>query len=152
MIIRPAIANDAERISYLIRRNTKRVEDNGYSPAQIKAWSNQNTVAAIRHKIKTTYLFCAFINDRLVGTGGLDKNMLCTMYVSYSKRGQGIGQNLLKHIEEHARKSNIKELILTATPNGKGFYLRNGFKPYGKIELVFEGVKFMETKMRKSLR
>lgn len=151
MIIRRANINDASRVSYLIRRNIEKVEDNGFSLAQKKAWSNQNRAPSQKEKIKTIELFCALINNRLVGTIGLDKNMICSMYVSYSKRGQGIGQNLLNYIENHCKKNNINELILTASPNGNGFYLKNGFTPYGDIELVHENIKFMETKMRKTL-
>lgn len=151
MNIRRAHIKDAKKISYLIRKNAEMVEANGYNNAQKKTWADQNKRKSIEEKIKTFPIFCAFQKEQLVGTIGLNKNMLCGMYISYSKRGQGIGNKLVSYLESYAKKKNVRELVLTASPNGYGFYLKNGFKPYGKIELQFDGVKFIETKMKKKL-
>lgn len=135
----------------MIRKNAERVEENNYSFLQRKAWKNQNKPKAIINRLEKRIIFCAFQNDKMIGTIGLEGNLLCGMYISPSKRGKGIGQKLLNHLEKYAREIKITELKLTASPNGYGFYLKNAFKPYGKIELEFEGVKFIETKMRKNI-
>lgn len=152
MIIIPAENKYAKRISYLIRKNAERVDENGYTPIQKKAWSDQNKPKAIIEQIKARKMFCAIQNNKLVGTIGIENNKVSGLYINYAKRGQGIGDKLLNHIERVAKQEKINELILTASPNGYGFYLKNGYESYGKIELNFRGVKFIETKMRKKLK
>ncbi|MEY2344101.1 GNAT family N-acetyltransferase [Proteus mirabilis] len=36
--------------------------------------------------------------------------------------GQGIGKTLYERAVEHARKMNVKELVLDADPNAENFY------------------------------
>ena len=152
MIIRRANINDAKRISYLIRQNTLRVNENGYTKAKREAWSNQNKPKSIKEQLKRREFYCAIEHGKLVGTVALENNLVCGMYVSSSKRGKGLGQKLLSHIENVARQKNLKELILTATPSGYGFYKKNGYKTYGKTVHKYEGQKFPEPKMRKKLQ
>lgn len=151
MIIRKANINDAKRISYLIRQNTLHVNENGYSLDKRKAWSKQNKPKAIKEQLQRRDFYCAFKQNRLIGTVALEGNLVCGMYVSYSKRGKGLGQKLLEYIEKVARQKNLKELILTATPNGYGFYKKNGYKVYGKTVHHYEGQNFPEPKMSKTL-
>jgi len=152
LIIRKANINDAKRLSYLIRKNAQLVEENGYTGDQRKAWGDQNKPKAIEQSLERRTVFCAFENNKMIGTIGLENEMLCGMYISYSKRGKDVGQKLISYLENYAQRKKINELKLTASPNGYGFYLKNGYEPYGEIELIFNGVKFMETKMKKRLK
>lgn len=149
--IRPAKQSDVRRLSYLIRNNIERVKDNHFSPIQHATWSAQNKPKAIEERRKTRNIFCAFEHHKMVGTIALKENLLCGMYVSYSQRGKGIGQKLIHYLENYAQKKGIEELILTASPNGYGFYLKNGYRAYGPVTIVFEGIEFPETKMKKKL-
>lgn len=149
--IRKATIHDASKISYLIRKNASKVKENNYTPDQMFTWKNDNTIKRIKKKLEQRIIFCAFKNGKLVGTIGLENNYLVGLYISYSKRGQGIGYQLLIFLEDYAKQKNIKELHLTATPNGYGFYLKYGYQSQGKIELYYDGVKFIETKMKKIL-
>lgn len=150
--IRKATIDDARKISYLIRKNADQVKENNYTPEQLVAWKNDNTLKAIKNKLTKRTIFSAFENGKLVGTIGLEDNYLVGLYISYSKRGQGLGYRLLVFLENYAKKKNINELHLTATPNGYGFYLKYGYEPQGKIDLYYGGVKFIETKMKKILK
>ena len=151
MIIRKANISDAKRLSYLIRKNIERVEENEYTPIQRQTWSDQNKPRLVRERLMKRETFCAFLNKQLAGTIALDGNLICGMSVSYTKRGTGIGQQLLNYIENYAGKKALKELILTASPNGYGFYLKNGYQVYGKMEHHYNGVRFPELKMKKKL-
>ena len=151
MIIKLAEVDDADKISLLIRKNAELVDANGYTALQRAAWSAQNKPNAIRQQITKRTVFCAFQERELIGTIALQDNLLCGMYASHTKRGLGIGLKLLKHLERHAREKGISELILTATPNGYGFYLKHGFLPYGITTLEYDGIKFPEIKMKKKL-
>jgi len=152
MNIRRATINDARRISYLVQKNADHVLENKYTPGQLAAWKNNNTQHAIKQKIEQRTIFCAFENDKMVGTIGLEDNYLVGLYISYSQRGKGLGHRLLVFLEDYARRNGIEELHLTATPNGYGFYLKYGYMPQGKVDLYYDGIKFIETKMKKKLR
>lgn len=151
MIIREATSKDIKRLSYLIRKNIENVHENRYSPIQISTWSAQNLPHKLKEKLKIRKTFCAFEHNKMMGTISIEENLVCGMYVSYSQRGRGIGQMLLHHIEKYASKAGIKELILTASPNGYGFYLKNGYKPNGPVTIEFEGIPYPETNMKKTL-
>lgn len=151
MQIRKATTNDARKISNLIRKNADNVLSKKYSQEQLVAWKNKNTTKGIIDNLKDRTTFVAFQNGKLVGTIGLEGNYLVGLYISYHKLRQGIGFCLLEYLENYAKKKKIKELHLTATPYGYGFYLKYGYKPYGKVDLYYGGIKFIETKMTKKL-
>lgn len=151
MTIRKATIDDAKRISYLIRKNADHVLAKDYSEEQLIAWKRQQTIASIRKRMSERTIFCAFQSNKLVGTVGLEGNNLVGLYISYLKRGQGLGYKLLTYIENYAKKNNINQLYLTSTPNGYGFYLKNGYEPLEKATLYYNNVAFIETKMTKNI-
>lgn len=149
--IRKAQLGDARRISYLIQKNAEKVTQNNYSAAQIRAWKKANTPKAIEQKLKERIVFCAFQGNQLVGTIGLIENEIVGLYVSYSKRGYGIGGKLLRYLENYVRTKHILELELTATPAGLPFYAHHGYIPHESVIVTIHGVDFPETKMKKQL-
>jgi len=151
MEIKKATRSDVRRISYLIQKNTEKVEENNYSDEQKRAWKKSNTSKAIEKSLKHRIIFCGFIQNKLVGTIGLQKNEIVGLYVSYSKRGLGIGWKLLNYLEDYVRSRNMKYLILNSTPSAIKFYKQNGYEVLGSNIIKIIGVNFEETKMKKEL-
>ena len=151
MKIQKADSFDAKRISYLIIKNTEKVLENNYNSEQIRVWKEYNSPKSIKEQLLSRVIFCAYENERLVGTIGLLKNEVVGLYVSYAKRGKGLGKTLLDHLETYAKSKNFKELVLTSTPSAEKFYLKNGYQPIGKVVINIEGIAFKETKMIKQL-
>ena len=149
MEIRKATPNDARRISYLIQKNTERVVENGYSQAQIEVWKRFNAPSGIRQQMEKRILFCAFENQKLVGTIGLQDNEVVGLYVSYSQRKKGIGGILLDYLERYARNQKIEKLTLSATPSARRFYEKRGFISLKPVVVNILGVYFFETEMCK---
>ena len=77
--------------------------------------------------------------------------MILGFYVSYSIRGKGIGTGLLNHLEDHARKNNIKQLQLTSTPSAVKFYSSKGYVAKENVVLAIYGIDYPEVKMEKIL-
>lgn len=73
---------------------------------------------------KNNEKYCGFVqlkfNDN-AGQGELEK-----LFVAPSFIGQGIGKTLYERAVEHARKMNVKELVLDADPNAENFYKKMG--------------------------
>ena len=133
MQIRKATSNDIYRISYLIKKNAEHVKENNYSAEQKTAWIKYNTPKQIELSLKKRITFCTFINNKMVGTIGLENGKVAGLYVSYSKTGMGIGKKLLLHLEKYAREINLKKIFLEATPVGEMFYQKNGYETVGKV-------------------
>jgi len=151
MQIKEANINDVRKISYLIKKNTDKVKENNYTNEQITVWKNYNSPAAIKKSLFERKIFCAFQNDKLVGTIGLEENEVVGLYVSFNKRGQGIGRALLRHLEEYANNRNIQELTLCATPSALNFYKNNGYEVEKEVVVKISGVAFYETRMTKKI-
>jgi N-acetylglutamate synthase-like GNAT family acetyltransferase len=151
ILIRQATKADAARISYLIRNNTDKVLSNPYNESQKKVWKAANTPGAIRKQLAQRTIFCAFINDKMVGTIGLDQDTLVGLYVSHTQLGKGIAKALFLHLENYAKEQGLKNLRLLSTPSGKGFYQKMGFEAIGERDTIVSGIVFPETEMNKKL-
>ncbi len=152
IFIRASTEQDLLPISELIKANTESVIENGYSDLQKEIWIKSNTPEKLAIKRRERKIFCGEIANELVGVIGLKKNEVMGLYVNPKKRGLGIGRQLLEHVEEYARTQRIKELTLTSTPSGKGFYEKAGYKSKGAVLVEIEGVAFRETAMKKEIK
>jgi len=148
--IRKATYKDVNRISYLIQKNTDE-NPNNYTKIQLNNWKKHNTPANIKKQLKTREVFCAFENNKLIGTIALVDNEIMGFYVSFSKRGNGIGAKLLKFIEEEAKQKNIKTLYLTATLSAELFYKSKGFQKTKDNLVNLNGINYNEVDMQKEL-
>lgn len=151
MHIRKATVKDAERIKHLIIKNVFSEEEYPYTTDQLDAWKKAKTVSSIRKDISNNIIFCAFQNNKLIGTIGLKGDSIFGLYISYHKRRKGIGYKLLCYIESYAIIKGLKKIKLISTLSGYDFYLKNGYKPKGQIKNYYSGIEFIETKMIKEL-
>lgn len=149
--IRKAQAQDARRISDLIRNNLEQLNLNNYSEAQVNTWTAANSPAKILNQLKRRSLFCAFEHNKMVGTIGLDAEMVVGLYVAYTHTGKGVGAKLLRYLEDYAREQGILKLELLSTPSGKGFYQKHGFKSIRKEITLVGDIEYLETFMEKYL-
>lgn len=83
--------------------------------------------------------FLAFDNDKLIGgaIGFVQYNwyFLDLLYVDEEYRGQDVGTNLIKQIEEFAEKENLTGVRMgTWDFQARGFYEKNGYTVYGEIK------------------
>jgi GNAT superfamily N-acetyltransferase len=80
-------------------------------------------------------LMAAYLNQRLIGVGGLSVDpygdtstaRLRRVYVAASSRGQHVGQTLVKALVAHAALHFQKVRLSTDTSEGDAFYLHCGF-------------------------
>ena len=150
MEIREATIHDARRISYLINKITES-NPNQYTTEQIKAWQKYNAPSQIKKQIRDRKVFCAFKNNKLIGTIALKNDEVVGFNVSYSFRGRGIGSILLSYLEVYAKQNHIKKLYLTSTSSALKFYLSKGYIASGAINFSIFGIDFPEVKMQKEL-
>ena len=102
-------------------------------------WLRKNTPADIKIPGTKTSNFLAFDDDKLIGgaIGFVEYNwyFLDLLYIDKEYRNQDIGTNLLKQIEEFARKERLTGIRMeTWDFQARGFYEKNGYTVFGEIE------------------
>lgn len=99
--------------------------------------------------------FYAFDGENLIGGAvgfvKYDWYYLDLLYVEESYRKHGIGSQLIKKIEDFANKSKLTGIRLeTWDFQAKGFYEKNGYVVFGKIENCPPGIT--EYHLKKELK
>lgn len=102
-------------------------------------WLRNNTPADIKISDMINSNFLAFDNDKLMGgaIGFVQYNwyFLDLLYIDEEYRGQDIGTNLLKQIEEFARRENLTGVRMeTWDFQARGFYEKNGYEVFAEIK------------------
>ena len=81
--------------------------------------------------------FLIEFDDKPVGTArlrwlGKTKCKIERMAILKPYRKNGFGMELVKFIEDYAKRHNVRELHLNSQIHAKEFYGKLGFKPHGK--------------------
>ncbi|EJY1765004.1 TPA: GNAT family N-acetyltransferase [Klebsiella oxytoca] len=106
-----------------------------YSDEVISAWTSDLMPDGFR-ELMTKEFFCIGQDDegKIIATALLDvaTNTLKAFYVLPELQGKGIGTRFLSALLDEARKSGMKFLELSSTPNARFFYASRGFVLIGE--------------------
>jgi GNAT superfamily N-acetyltransferase len=150
--IRPAIDDDAERLSHMICENAQAILSPHYNNEQWTIFIKYYSPEVMCEKINTQYVFCAELNTQIVGTIALDKDFVVGFYTRLHYLNQGIGKKMMKHLEDFALVKGLHTIQLAASPEGLSFYYKNGWEKVKDITIEHFGVGFEETLMVKKLK
>ena len=67
-------------------------------------------------------------DEKVVGTGRLNKNAITTLYLDPKHHKKGIGTLMLNHLLKKAKKQGKKSVHLDSLLQATDFYKKNGFK------------------------
>jgi N-acetylglutamate synthase-like GNAT family acetyltransferase len=127
--IRPATDADAEAISALIRRTVQVSNAADYDAATIAAICKNFTPALVLEKMATRDVFVAHTPDGdLCGTISLGNGKLHSLFVDPDRQRNGIGRRLVAYLEQHARRSGLRELQLSSSLTARPFYAQLGYQ------------------------
>ncbi|WP_343744348.1 GNAT family N-acetyltransferase [Chitinophaga sp.] len=149
--IREASIADAQQLSDLITENANALLKPHYSPEQWEIFIRYYSEQTMIEKINQQVMFCAEANGHIVGTIALDNDLVVGFYTRLQQVNQGIGKQLMSHLENYARAHGIKALQLAASPAGLAFYHKNGWQKVKDFTVYHYGVGFEETLMIKTL-
>ena len=90
-------------------------------------------------------------NDNIIAVGRLHHNNSNESQIRYfavdkNFRRQGIGSYLMEDLEDIAKKSRRKEIILNARENAVNFYKSIGYKIIQKSYILFDKIQHYEMK------
>lgn len=125
-----------------------------YSKEVIQIWAEGLQPDKYVEAIRSNEFFVAQENGAIVGFGELNQadGEIQGLYVSPEVAGRGVGQKLLKTLEERARAFQLRSLHLTSSLNAVSFYERAGFKSLGEMtKTLSPGVERVSVRMFKEL-
>ncbi|MBC9911546.1 GNAT family N-acetyltransferase [Chitinophaga varians] len=151
IIIRAASPLDSKQLSDLICENAEALLKPHYSREQWDIFIKYYSEQTMAEKIRQQTIFCAEANGEMVGTVALDGDFVVGFYTRLQQVNQGIGKQLMSHLENYARTRGIETLQLAASPAGLAFYYKNGWEKVKDFTVYHYGVGFEETLMTKKL-
>jgi GNAT superfamily N-acetyltransferase len=79
-------------------------------------------------RIETGMTLVAEQDSHLIATASLDGQEITAVFVDPDRQRFGFGQLLMQDLEERARKSGIRETVLSVSLPSKKFYERLGYQ------------------------
>ncbi|MBK7735639.1 MAG: GNAT family N-acetyltransferase [Chitinophagaceae bacterium] len=150
-IIRRSSKNDAGALSKLICENAAVLLLPYYNDEQMDAFVKFYSATEMQAKVATQNIFCATLDNEIVGCIALDKNQVVGFYTSLQFQKRGIGKLLLEFIEKFAQSQGINELQLYAPPQALAYYLRHGWLKIKEVTCYYFSIGFEETLMKKEI-
>lgn len=130
IIIRSYQEIDAPELAAIYFNTIHTINAKDYSSTQLDAWaptSSLETESWIR-KWKKLPPLVATMNSKVVGFAELEENgHIDCFYCHHDYQGIGIGNALMKAIEDSARKNKVSKLFAEVSITAKPFFEAKGF-------------------------
>ena len=138
MIVEEIRSEDIESALKCIRKAVQISNAPDYPAGVIKIQLEQHyTLEWMRNAVKNRYCVAAKEGSEVRGTGALAKNELRNIFVDPDYQNQGIGRQIVQHLERKAMEKECGEVWLVSSITARNFYRRMG---YGDIEDVQERI------------
>lgn len=128
--IRDATVADADRVHALHVASSTAVYQKFFSGKGLEQWLATRSAAICAEEIAKWAVIVAEENGTLLGFGALDtqKANIDAVYVAPDRWRQGIGQQILQHLEQIAMAAQLPRITLQAAGSAIQFYLKQGFR------------------------
>jgi predicted GNAT family N-acyltransferase len=108
-----------------------------------KRWGQEESTTRDEFEAESLHVLALDENENAIATGRLQFNkdgigQIRSMAVADEFQDKGLGSEVLKFLEEEAKKRNIKSLVLDARDNAINFYLKNGYALEGRSYVLFD--------------
>jgi len=137
-LIRIASSEDATAISRVIIGALRETNAQDYTPAIIEQVEQSFSTEAILCLLTQRQVYVAIIDDHVVATASLDRDIVRSVFVDPDCQGKGIGKQLMAKIQAIAISGGVKLLRVPSSITAEGFYASLGFK---KVRDEFHGTE-----------
>lgn len=134
--IRNATHADAAAISRIIIGTLRQSNALDYSAEIIDQVELSFSPTAIQDLLSRRQVLVAIIDNRIVATASLDRDVVRSVFVDPTCQGKGIGRELMARIQAIAIQQGVTLLRVPSSITAEGFYASLGFK---KIRDEFHG-------------
>jgi N-acetylglutamate synthase-like GNAT family acetyltransferase len=132
MKIRKFKDKDAGKVSHLIIRALTEVNIKDYPKSVIVYLAKCNAPSKLIKRSRLKDIYIIVDGERILGTAGLKNKNVFSVFVDPTYHGKGIGQKLMRYVEQVAKKREIDRLTLTSSLTAVGFYKKLGYKKVKK--------------------
>ena len=137
-LIRIATNGDAAAISQVVVRSLRESNAQDYSPEIIDQVEHSFSPAAILHLLTQRQVYVAIVDDHVVATASLDRDIVRSVFVDPAYQGASIGRQLMAMIQSIAVNKDVKLLRVPSSITAEGFYSSLGFE---KVRDEFHGAE-----------
>lgn len=126
--IRKATDADVVALSGLIRRTIRVSNSKDYDQQSIDLLCSNFEPEQVAKRIVNEHILLCFVGVDLIGTAGLRRDYLRSMFIEPTYQRQGLGKALVANIEEIARQNVISEIMVHSSVTARKFYETLGYE------------------------
>lgn len=122
-----ARAEHAEGVSAVILDSIRTTNAKDYTPDIIERLVRNFSPIRVRALLDKRDVVVALLGARVVGTAGLDDDIVRTVFVAPDVQSRGVGRRLMHELECRARARGITKLSVPSSITAELFYTKLGF-------------------------
>ncbi|MFJ4111059.1 GNAT family N-acetyltransferase [Pseudomonas sp. NPDC089758] len=136
--VRPATSRDAAAISRVVLAALRESNSQDYAPDVIAQVERNFAPEVVTAQLATRRVFVALLGEKIIGTAGLDGDVVRSVFVDPAHQKGGIGRHLMDVIHATAAHAGIVAVRVPSSITAEGFYTALG---YQKIRDEFHGAE-----------
>lgn len=136
--VRPATSRDAAAISRVVLAALRESNSQDYPPDVIAQVEQSFSPEAISSQLMKRRVFVALLGEHVIGTAGLDGDVVRSVFVDPAHQKGGIGRHLMDVIHATAALAGIGAVRVPSSITAERFYTALG---YQKIRDEFHGAE-----------
>ncbi|MBC3422316.1 GNAT family N-acetyltransferase [Pseudomonas sp. RW3S2] len=136
--VRPATSRDAVAISRVVIAALRESNSQDYPPDVIAQVEQSFSPEAITTQLKKRKVFVALLGENIIGTAGLDGDVVRSVFVDPAHQKGGIGRHLMDVIHTTAASAGVGAVRVPSSITAERFYAALG---YQKIRDEFHGAE-----------
>ncbi|MDD2040103.1 GNAT family N-acetyltransferase [Pseudomonas putida] len=136
--VRPATSSDAAAISRVVLAALRESNSQDYSPDVIAQVEQSFCPEAITTQLAKRRVFVALLGENIIGTAGLDGDVVRGVFVDPAHQKGGIGRHLMSVIHATATRAGFGTLRVPSSITAEEFYAS---LEYQKIRDEFHGAE-----------
>ena len=124
---------DAKATSKLIKNALLKVNSKDYDIKLIRSMCKHFSPKTIIENAKVRIVYVGVLEDKIIGTASIVKNIILTVFVDPKYHGKGIGAKLMQTVEKSAKKKGYKLVKVPSSITAYNFYKKLGYKKVKEV-------------------
>lgn len=126
--VRPATSRDAAAISRVVLAALRESNSQDYPPDVIAKVEQSFSPEVITTQLAKRSVFVALLGEKIIGTAGLDRDVVRSVFVDPAHQKGGIGRHLMDVIHVTAARAGISAVRVPSSITAERFYTALGYQ------------------------